>query len=557
MTFKAFLRSQVGSGAALVAIAALFLGVTASAQDTPVLLYEYPNTSNNTTGITDDSFLAQGPDGEFYDTDWDNGTYNQGSVYTMSVSGDYTLLYSFCAEGGNCLLTGSNPQGGVTLGSDGNFYGTTSFGGADGYGTVFKITPAGKLTTLYSFAGAYADGNNPTFPVIQAGNGDFYGVASSGGANVNGTFFRISGAGSYTSLASFDSSVNGSNPNLPTQGTDGNFYGTTHSGGPNSACCGTVYKITAAGKITVLYTFPSGEGSSVGQLVEGSDGNFWGVMSGVAFISGGELFKVSPKGDFTVVHTFSGTGDAGCPVSGLIAGSDGYLYGITNCGGTANYGAIYSVQPSTNDYAVLYSFCSTSPCDAFGPGPVLAQNTNGTFYGNTDGNSDGGSYFFSFDTGLGPFTRTLTKSGDVGATVTFLGQDFTGATEVEFGGVAATFKVVSDSELTAVVPAAAVTGVVRVITAAKKTLTALSKFKVLPAIKSISPTSGPVGTVVTITGSGLTGATKVTFDGKVATFTVKSSTEITATVPTGAAAGKIVVTTAGGTAASATFTVTT
>lgn len=138
----------------------------------------------------------------------------------------------------------------------------------------------------------------------------------------------------------------------------------------------------------------------------------------------------------------------------------------------------------------------------------------------------------------------------------FLGQDFTGATKVEFGGVAATFKVVSDSELTAVVPATAVTGVVKVITAAKTTLTALSKFKVLPTIESISPTSGPVGTLVTIAGTGLKGATKVTVDGKLASFTSVSGTEITVTVPSTAATGTIVVTTAGGTATSVTFTVT-
>jgi hypothetical protein len=222
---------------------------------------------------------------------------------------------------------------------------------------------------------------------------------------------------------------------------------------------------------------------------------------------------------------------------------------------TANVGAIYRVKPSTDAYVVLYSFCATSPCDAFSPGPVLAQDTNGTFFGNTGGNSDGGSYFFSFDTGLGPFVRTLTQSGDVGATITFFAQDFTGATKVEFGGASATFKVVSDTELTAIVPAAAVTGAVKVITS-KGTLTALSKFKVLPTIKSISPTSGPVGTVVSVTGTGLTGTTKVTVDGKTASFTQVSSTEITVTIPSDATTGKIEVTTAGGSVSSATFTVT-
>jgi uncharacterized repeat protein (TIGR03803 family) len=553
MTLRGVLCSRLISVASVVAIA-LFLGLTASAQDTPVLLFKYPNTINNTTGIANSSFLAQGPDGVFYDTIFSNGQFNNGSVYTMSLSGAFTLLFSFCAEGGFCTVNGTGPQGGVTLGSDGNFYGTTSGGGAGGQGTVFKITPAGKLTTLFSFPSTGADGSNPTFRVFQASNGEFYGVTPSGG-NTNGTFFSITTAGSFKLLASFHSGVNGSNPNLPTQGADGNFYGTTHNGGPNSACCGVVYKATPAGKITVLFTFASGEGSSVGQLVQGSDGNFWGVTNGVPFISGGELFKVSATGHLTVVHTFGAfQGDADAPVSGLIAGSDGFLYGVTNAGGKANVGAIYSVNPATDAYAVLYSFCATSPCDAFGPSPVLAQDTNGTFFGNTGGNSDGGSYFFSFDTGLGPFVRTLTQSGRVGATVSFLGQDFTLATKVEFGGASATFKVISDTELTAVVPAAAVTGAVKVITS-KGTLSATSKFKVLPTIKSISPTSGSVGTVVTVTGTGLTGATKVTVGGIAATFKAVSGTEVEVTVPTGAKTGAISIATAGGSASSSTFTV--
>jgi uncharacterized repeat protein (TIGR03803 family) len=544
---------------AIIVAAVFLLASAATAQYTPVGLYQYPNTDNNTSGITNDSFLAQGPDGALYDADWSNGNYNSGSVYTISLTGDFALLYSFCAEGGSCLATGSNPEGGVTLGSDGNFYGTTYGGGANNYGTVFKITPAGKLTTLYSFVGAYADGNNPTYPVFQASNGDFYGVASSGGEYDNGTFFKITSSGSYTNLASFHCSVDGCTPNLPVQGTDGNFYGTTHNGGPNSGCCGTVYKSTAAGNITVLYTFPGGEGSPVGQLVEGSDGNFWGVTNGVPFISAGELFKVSPSGDFTVVHTFSGVGDAGVPVSGLIDGSDGNLYGVTNAGGSANVGAIYNVNPSTGDETVLYSFCSTPSCPGgYGPGPVLLQDTNGTFYGNTEGSSDGGSWFFSFDTGLGPFVRTLTQSGEVGAIVTFLGQGFTGATAVEFGGVEAQFKVVSGTELEAAVPAAGATGPVSVVTPGGK-LTALRNFKVLPKITTFSPPSGPVGTQVTINGSGFTQVEGVGFGDSVPATNVKvvSDIEVTADVPAGAETGPVGVKTKGGTGISTqVFTVT-
>jgi uncharacterized repeat protein (TIGR03803 family) len=353
--------------------------------------------------------------------------------------------------------------------------------------------------------------------------------------------------------------VNGSNPNLPTQGTDGNFYGTTHNGGPNSGCCGTVYKSTAAGKITGLYTLASGEGSPVGQLVQGADGNFWGVTNGVPFISRGELFKVSSSGDFTAVQTFGGQPNDVCnAVSGLIVGSDGYLYGVTSAGGSANDGAIYRVNPSTGDLAVISSFCSGSTCVFYQPQPVLAQDTNGTFYGNTVGSSDGGSDFFSLDTGLGPFVRTLTQSGEVGATVTFLGEDFTGTTEVEFGGVESEFKVVSDTELKASVPAAAATGAVSVATPGGP-LKSIGNFKVLPAIKTFSPASGAVGTTVTITGTGFTQVKGVGFGDSVAAThrDVVSDTEVTAEVPTGAKTGSVYLETKGGIAASSTtFTVT-
>jgi len=549
-------RLWLAATAATVAV--LFLTAMAAAQ-TAVALYPYPNTDNNTSGISNKSFFAQGPDGELYDTNYSGGEYNNGSVFEMSTSGDYELLYSFCQAGGSLCPDGLDPNGGVTLGSDGDFYGTTWGGGINGNGTVFKITPAGKLTTLHSFSGVGTDGSGPYYPVLQASNGDFYGTTSAGGEYGNGTFFKITSKGSLTTLASFESSVNGYTPNLPVEGTDGDFYGTTNNGGPDSDCnCGVVYKATAAGKITVLYTFPSGQGSPVGQLVQGSDGNFWGVTDGSAFISCGELFKISSSGDFTVVHTFAGQPTDACgPVSGLIAGSDGNLYGVSPPGGSANYGVIYKVDPSTDAFDVIYSFCSGSTCTFYGPGPVLIQDTNGTFYGNTGGSSDGGSDFFSFDTGLGPFVRTLTQSGDVGASIEFYAQDFTGTTEVEFNGTSATFTVDSDYELTATVPSDATTGPVSVVTPSG-TLTALSKFSVTPTVSSFTPTSGDIGTTVTITGTGLTGATKVTIGGKSATFTVNSSTKITATVPTGAVTGKkISVTTAGGTANSkTTFTVT-
>lgn len=555
MTVSAGLHSRLSSAAALVAVAVLIFASTTTAQ-TVASLFQYPGTSNNTSGLTNTALLAQGPDGNIYSTDQLDGQYDFGSVYGISPSGDFATLYSFCAEGGDCITTGALPFGGVTLGPDGNFYGTTRNGDPDGFGQVFKLTPAGVRTTVYNFDGANpGDGGSPTYPVFLAPDGDLWGVQTD---TVCGGLFKLTTKGKISNFPFAASACdNGANPNLPTLGSDGNFYGTAQGGGgsPCQPGCGVVYKATPAGKITILYRFQGSTDGAYpqGVLIEGPDGNYWGVTQ-QGNGNYGTIFKISPSKEFTVVHTFTGAADDSAgPVAGLTLGSDGNFYG-TGGAGANNAGAIFRITPA-GDFSLLYSFVPSAAGPGFGPCTVMMQHTNGNFYGSTCGNSLGGSFFYSLDMGLGPFVRTLSQSGKVGATVEFLGQDFSGATEVKFGGASATFKIVSGTELTAVVPAAAVTGVVSVVISTR-TLTATSNFKVLPTIKSISPTSGPVGTVVTITGTGLTGATKVTVDGKTASFTQVSSTEITVTVPSDAATGKIEVTTAGGSASSATFTVT-
>ena len=204
--------------------------------------------------------------------------------------------------------------------------------------------------------------------------------------------------------------------------------------------------------------------------------------------------------------------------------------------------------------STLHSFDLTDGANPFGG---LVQDTNGTFYGTTPvgGTSTDGTVF-SLAVGLGPFVETLPTSGKVAAAVTILGTNLTGTTGVSFNGTAATFTVVSSSEITTTVPSGATTGKVQVTTPGG-TLSSVV-FRVTPVILSFLPTSGPVGTLVTITGNSFTGATSVTFGGvKATSFTVNSYTQITATVPAGAKTGKIGVTTPGGTATSAgTFTVT-
>ncbi len=541
-----------GSVLSMLAVAGLF-AVAATAQ-TYTVLYTYPIGSGAYSGILAPQVMSQGRDGNLYSTISNDGTKNVGTVYKMTTAGQLTSLYTFCFQ--TSCTDGSTPRGGVTLGFDGNLHGTTLGGGTHGAGTLFTITPAGTLTTQWNFANG-TDDSVPTYAPFQGQDGNIYGVSIGQYNGQYGAFYKISSSGVFTVLHDF-TYTDGSDPSLPTQGTDGNFYGTTILGG--SKGLGVVYKMTPAGKVTVLHNFIGGITDGCypeGILVQGGDSNFYGVTDLCGATNRGIAFKISPAGAFTLLYNFCST--AGCfdgsqPLAGLVRGTDGNFYGTSSAGGTKNYGSIYKITPA-GQLTTLYSFCDPS-CNGFAPATPLVLHTNGKFYGNTNGNSLGGSVFYSLDVGLKPLIDLVTWSAKVGKTVEILGQGFTGTTAVSFNGVNATFNNISDTYMTATVPSGALTGTVT-LTTFTSTMKSDRAFLVTPQIKSFTPASGTVGTSVTITGVSLTQATKVTIGGKAASFTVNSDTQVTATVPAGAKTGqKITITTAGGTATSPTaFTV--
>jgi uncharacterized repeat protein (TIGR03803 family) len=202
-----------------------------------------------------------------------------GTVFQISTSGSYTSLYSF----GSFPNDGYQPFAGLVQGSDSNFYGTTYYGGANRLGTVFRINTNGSYTSVYSFGSFPNDGSNPEAGLVQGSDGKLYGTAYYGGANGSGTVFRISTSGSYTSLYSFVGSPNdGAEPKASlVLGSDGNFYGTTEFGGTNND--GTVFRISPSGSETNLHSFVSSPSDGlfpVAGLVQGSDGNFYGTTEG-------------------------------------------------------------------------------------------------------------------------------------------------------------------------------------------------------------------------------------------------------------------------------------
>jgi uncharacterized repeat protein (TIGR03803 family) len=490
--------------------------------------------------------LTQGTDGNLYGTLVFGGAANSGTVFKITPSGTFTTLYSF--TGGK---DGSNPYSGVTLGSDGNFYGTTVAGGPTQQGTIFKITPAGVLTTLHTFTGA--DGIGPRTAPVEGTNGSYYGVTYN-----NGTAYSITSNGTFKLL----STALPQSPQSPLiLASDGNFYGTSTQGG--TLGIGTVYRMTPTGAVKIIYSFDGTHGSvPYGPVVQGSDGFLYGTTgaSGPA-TTGGVVFKLSTAGKITVLHQFdsTSTSDGYQPEAGLIAATDGNFYGATSQGvpsSSTQYGTLFKIT-KTGAYSIQYVFDQAHGANQYSNS---MQHTNGSLYATPSGGgpfNTGVLYSLVQRIPIPPCVSIIGyPAASSGQTVQMLGTGLTGTTSVKFGAATANFKVVSDTYLTAVVPSAGTSGALTIITPSGA-LKSKQNFKVVPTIVSFKPGNGPVGTQVTITGTGLTGATKVTFGGvKAALFTVNSGTQVKAAVPTGAKTGKIAIATAGGTAASsATFTV--
>jgi uncharacterized repeat protein (TIGR03803 family) len=378
----------------------------------------------------------QAADGNLYGTTQYGGANGGGTVFKITPSGTLTTLYNFssCSSQSGCT-DGYRPFAGLVEATNGALYGTTGYGGAYGSGNVFKINLSGTLTTLYSFCSQLncPDGSVPVATLVQdRDTGDLYGTTVNGGTTGGGgTVFKITLDGTLTTIYSGIGTQAGL-----IQGSDGNFYGTTYGGGANGM--GEVFKITCGGELTPLYSFCSQSGCTDGEypsagLVQGTDGNFYGTTQygGVGgsdcFGTCGTVFKVTPTGTLTTLHSFSATdGDGAYPLAAPIQDTNGSFYGTTTGGGADFFGAVFSLSE-----------------------------------------------------GLHPFVETQITSGPVGAAVKILGTELTGATSVSFNGTASAFNVISRSLITTTVPAGATTGKVQVVTPSR-TLSSNVEFRVTP-----------------------------------------------------------------------------
>ena len=469
----------------LLKVAAVVLTVANANAQSFSVLYNLGSKTGDPTEPKDLEILAQGRDGNLYgsgpDATADSGI-GYGAVFKITPSGKLTVLHTFNGT------DGSLPVGGLTLGTDGNFYGTTAEGTSI-FGNVFKITPSGRLTVLHTFTNG-SDGGFPFAPPIQGTDGNFYGTTSSGGktncyaGGGCGTVYRITSSGKFTTLYQFDR-IHGMYPMAPlVEGADGNFYGTTYLGTQP----GAVFKMSPAGKVTLLHYFNGTDGAQLmAPLIEGSKGTFYGT----AFVGGkcsginegcGTAFKITSTGAFSVLHNMNGMPDGAWPFSGLFQTSDGALYGANSADGTQQFGTLFNLS-LRGVLSVVHNFD-----DIHGSYPVSLplQHTNGLVYGETKNGGTGllcpgtdtCGVIYSLDLGLKPFVSLLPYAGKVGKNIEFLGQGFKGTKAVSFNGAAAKFTIVSDTYLTATVPSGATTGFVTV-TTSQGTLKSNKEFRLM------------------------------------------------------------------------------
>lgn len=379
-------RRQVTTMFSLSLMIALVLTITIRAQaQTFEVLYKFlqPSDGNapyapltrdaagNLFGITINGGNSSGP----------CQPHGCGVVFRLSPTGK-EAIYSF--TGGT--TDGAHPMGSMVLDSVGNLYGTTNEGGSFGQGIVFKINKSGKETVLYNFAGGTADGCNPEGGLLQDGEGNLVGTTSACGTADYGNVFKLTKQGVETVLHNFLGPPSDAGyPYLTNLFRDkqGNLYGVTYHGGQSDR--GALYELSANGTVSLLYSFTNGTdgGFPAGDIARDENGNFYGTTEDGGSFGAGTVWKVSPSGDETVLHSFENVPDGALPLGGVVRDGSGNLYGVTNGGGVNNQGMVFKVDISGQE-TVLHNF-SAKTDGAFPIGNVIGDAKCGCLYGTTFG----------------------------------------------------------------------------------------------------------------------------------------------------------------------------
>jgi len=508
------------------------------------------------TGCSPENYgqLRLGSDGYLYGTTTLGGTNNLGVIFKILPGGTgYTVVWNFDGT------TGSGPSAGLTLATDTNFYGTAFEGGSNNAGTLFSFNPTTSIATVvHNFV--KGDGGYPLVPPIEARDFNLYGTTD------DGAVYRFTLKTQTFSLLSPPGTLADGEGGPLFEASDGFLYGTTYHGGTSED--GTIYRMTTLGNPKVIHQFKGSDGASAfGTLVQAADGNLYGTTQyGGPVSNSGSVFKLVPKAPFpltTVVgfDALSGSGtniDGANPAPGLTI-LNSVFYGATSAGGSNGFGTLFQIEGGvfneffnfTGNVGTIWGNSASSD---------LLPNTDGLLYGvTTSGGANGVGVLYSVTPPNPTPTVTLCCNWWVilDQPVEIFGQNLTGVVSVSFGSVPAQFQPGSPSYLTANVPSAAIDAPITVTLATGLQVESQQTVHILPKITNLDPTSGPVGSQVAIVGGGFAAAKSVTFGG-VATgnFTVVSPAMIQATVPAGAVTGKVHVVTPNGSATSRqTFTV--
>jgi len=324
-------------------------------------------------GARPSSVLIMDASGNLFGVTRFGGANNFGTVFKVSPRGKEKVLYSFA--GGS---DGGHPVGGLAMDSAGNLYGTTLDGGANDLGTVFKLTSHGKKKILHSFA---SDGDTyaPNSPLIMDADGNLYGTTTMGGVADNGTVYKVTPTGQETVLLSF---MGGSEGFFTAGGlimdASGNLYGTAQLGGANGV--GAVFKLTPGGQETILYSFDYGNYGQqpAGGVIMDDSGNLYGTTSGGGEFDQGIVFKVTPEGQETILYAFDGGTGGGTPFARRVMDASNNLYGTTYSGGHG--GTVFKLTPSGKE-TVLHGF--TAGADGAHPDRGVIMDARGNLYGTT------------------------------------------------------------------------------------------------------------------------------------------------------------------------------
>ena len=452
----------------VVFLALAAISGTASGQQLSIL-HNFAGSATN-EGSYPNSSLAQDNNGNFYGTTSGGGTfgqsiYDEGTIFKMAPDGTVSTLHSFGTASrnldGSTIADGYKPSGNLVFATDGNLYGTTAAGGEGADGTVYRISPAGVYTIVHSFAAANADqGTYPEAGVIEGKDGNFYGTTSQGGAYGVGTVFQLKPDGTYKAIYSFGATTDDpASPSLGlVQDAQGNLYGTSAKGG--SAGLGAIYKIDSQFNYSVIYSFMpapaaytftfnssyatnvSGGFSPNSPLVIGADGALYGTASGTTY-GAGAIYKVTPQGQFTLLHRFGdgsvasdgaeypintstslgisqGVSSLTAPPAGpMVLATDGNFYGTTYQGGLGNGGTVFEMTPA-GQVTIVHRFGDGAVAvDGVNPNG-LTQGSDGNFYGTTSAGgtaTDGTAFKITAD--LPVFTSLLHVSAAVGVPFTY------------------------------------------------------------------------------------------------------------------------------------------